>query len=671
MQGPRLTRRAAALAITAAALFALASVAGAQAATISVDPGSGNDANPGTATAPLKTLGQALSKATAGDTIKLAGGGYGTTPQGFGNGEQFPASGLPVPSGVTLEGATSSGFPTATLLGQGTGIALNLKGNASVRNLIFGFRGFGVSIVAREGAQTLSNLFIPISAANVGNVDGFPLSAGILLRGTANARLDSGAQQANTTGTNLIIDSGTGVHVNEQARFTMSGGLITGGDQPNCRTGATGVELNQSAQATLENLVPPGGIRNLAGTALRLTDNSKATVSQSAILRTLPAGCTAGATASTSGSSALTFDRVVDHTTGGDGATAIETSAQSGLTLKNNSSILTTAGDALHLRGAGAVSIDQSSVDARSGIAVDAASTGAPLTITRSFIDGGSRVTDSGIRASKLKLRDSKLNNGKTGVVVTGAGVDLGNAGEPGNNDFSNLGVTGVRVNTVGVLVRAIGNVWNPNVQGADTAGRYPKPFTVTGNSPVARGRNFELPTNTSNVGIDLGPPGPVGTFRLSPKTLSVRAGRATAWRLAWTHPVSWKRLDDVVLRLESRGRAGRDDLARPADPSAARHGRGGAARGRAQRHLAPHDRRPAPGRQADGAVRAALRRPHPRGEAHRERRRRHAAALPQSRTRAGTCALTQAGGAAAWSPPPTSIRKLNKTRTSPCTHLD
>ena len=149
-------------AVLAACLLALAGPAGAQAATINVSP-AGSDANTGSATAPLKTLGKALTKAKAGDTVKLAGGGYGTF-QGFGNGETFPAGGLVVPSGVTLEGATDFGFPVATLLGQGSGIGLKLAGNATVRNLfVGGGGGFAVGLFAKQGTQTLSNLLVPAS----------------------------------------------------------------------------------------------------------------------------------------------------------------------------------------------------------------------------------------------------------------------------------------------------------------------------------------------------------------------------------------------------------------------------------------------------------------------------------------------------------------------------
>jgi hypothetical protein len=115
-----------------------------------------------------------------------------------------------------------------------------------------------------------------------------------------------------------------------------------------------------------------------------------------------------------------------------------------------------------------------------------------------------------------------------------------------GDSDHAHLGA--------GALVRGVGNAWNPNVQGADASGRYPKALTVTGSSPLSEGRNFQL-RDLSNNAIQLGPATAVGKFRLSPRTLSARRSRPASWRLAWTHPVDWKQLDRVVMRLESAGR--------------------------------------------------------------------------------------------------------------------
>jgi len=79
--------------------------------TLFVDPATGKDANPGTQSKPFKTLTKALSKAKAGDTVRLAGGVYSKAT----NGEAFSAAGLPVPARVTLDG-TSFFFGIGTRL---------------------------------------------------------------------------------------------------------------------------------------------------------------------------------------------------------------------------------------------------------------------------------------------------------------------------------------------------------------------------------------------------------------------------------------------------------------------------------------------------------------------------------------------------------------------------
>jgi hypothetical protein len=154
------------------------------------------------------------------------------------------------------------------------------------------------------------------------------------------------------------------------------------------------------------------------------------------------------------------------------------------------------------------------------------------------------------------------VENSHTGILISGPRADLGTASDPGNNTFRGSvqpGATGVTVDTAVVdsAISAVGNTWNPNVQGADAGGRYPTTIVVTGQSPLARGLNFNVAPLGAlpGVRIVLGPGAAVGTFRLSPRTLTARAGRPAAWRLAWTHPLDWKRLDRVVLRLEARGR--------------------------------------------------------------------------------------------------------------------
>lgn len=550
-------RRRAPLALAAAALaaglLALAGPASAAAKTLNVNPATGKDTNSGTGTKPLKTLGKALSKSVAGDTVRLAGGGYGPGASG----DQFPQSGLPVPAGVTIEGATDSGFPVATLLGPGGGVGLNFAGNATVRNLIWGGQGFGIGLYAKQGTQTLSNLFIGMPPGASATVDGLPLDGGIFLRGSAQATLQ---------GSKIFLLSGdaTGVSVNEQARFTMDGGTITGGDEPNCRTGAFGIELNQAAQATLTNINNPG-FQNLAGSALAMRGTSKATLSQSLLLSELPAGCQPAPSIDVNGSASLTTQsatQLVQRTSDG---TKVGTGIQMGSSapLKLQGSIGGyDRGLQVIAGGTGSLTLDHASVSG-CRVCVDAGSAAGPIAIANSFLRAGSTRDSVGIIAPSLKMRNTLVSDNSTGILVTGAGADLGTASDPGNNTIrlggGFPGVTGVTVptNVVNSTISAVGNTWNPNVQGADATGRYPTPIVVTGQSPLARGLNFNVAPalSSSDVKIVLGPGAAVGKFRLSPRTLTARAGRPASWKLTWTHPLGWKRLDQIELRLESRGK--------------------------------------------------------------------------------------------------------------------
>jgi hypothetical protein len=548
-----------ALAAVVAGALALAQPANATAKTLNVNPISGADTNPATATAPLKTLTKALSTAVAGDTVKLAGGSYGQGLGGTGNGEQIPATGLKVPSGVTIDGATENGFPIATLLGQGSGVGLNLAGNATVRNLfVGGGAGFGIGIYAKNGTQTLSNLFITTRSPASATVDGVTFNGGhgILMRGTARTTLGAGASQANTTGSTILLagNGGTGVSVNEQARFTMDGGSITSGDQPNCRD-VTGIELHQSAQAALKNMVPRG-LRNLAGSALAMTGSSKATVTRSLIQRALPAGCTPRPSVEMRDAASFTMQEGALGQNDGLRGAGIETRSSGPLTVGANVSLFGFA-TGISVRADGDLLVDRSSIGGNQ-VGIDAAFAEGSVTITNSTLaQGGLDVI--GVIAPTLKMRNTEVSSNGTGIVITGPGADLGTLFDPGNNRILNNVTTSVKIDDAvrSSSVQAVGNTWEPNTQGADANGRYASPLLLVGGlDPFAQGRNFDVAqfNRSPNVGIRVAAI-PVGAFTLSPRRLTARPGRTATWKLAWTHPVDWKRLDQIVLQLEHRGK--------------------------------------------------------------------------------------------------------------------
>ena len=101
-----------------------------------VNPATGNDAAAGHQSAPLKTLTQALRKATVGTTIRLAAGTYSAA-----NGERFP---LVVPSGITVSGNEAIKGRGISIAGNGQyrsptlgiqNITLRLQGQAQLRGV--------------------------------------------------------------------------------------------------------------------------------------------------------------------------------------------------------------------------------------------------------------------------------------------------------------------------------------------------------------------------------------------------------------------------------------------------------------------------------------------------------------------------------------------------------
>jgi hypothetical protein len=554
----RLRPLAVALLALAAILIATTAAPDASAAgrTLNVNPFTGADTNPATTAAPLKTLTKALKLAQAGDTVKLAGGPYGPATSG----DQYPAAGLPVRSGVTILGAVDSGFPVSTLAGPGSGAALNLTGNATVRNLVLGGQGFGVGVFAKQGTQTLSNVFIGTRAGATAVIDGLTWqSAAVVLRGTAQATL-------NASSIFLCNDDALGVMANEQARITMNGGTITGGDQANCRTNITGIQLNQAAQATINNANAPG-LKNIAGVALSMRDTSTATVTDSLISRALPAGCTGPPSITVNNAAALTLrhsDISQTHATGaliGTGIAMASTAPLRSLPTTTGGYGLSLGGFARGIEaaatnaGSGDITLDRTFIS-RCHVCLDAGGVSGKVTITNSDFSSGGAAGDTGIIAPSLvKLRNTNVSGNRIGVLLTGRGADLGTASEPGNNDLRAID-TGVKLldQVTTALVRAEGNTWHPNTQGADADGHYTQPLLLNGLSPLAQGENFDIAqfNPSPNVFIRLAS---VGAFKLSPRTLTARPGRVARWKLAWTHPVDWKRLDEVVLRLESRGK--------------------------------------------------------------------------------------------------------------------
>jgi len=94
-----------------------------------------------------------------------------------------------------------------------------------------------------------------------------------------------------------------------------------------------------------------------------------------------------------------------------------------------------------------------------------------------------------------LTMRNCVVVDNATGVdVLSSVTVDLGTVASPGKNTLRNNSSRNVLYEsaaTAGGQLDAVGNLWNPSVQGADAEGKYPAPAVVTGSVTV--GQNYGI----------------------------------------------------------------------------------------------------------------------------------------------------------------------------------
>jgi hypothetical protein len=226
--------------------------ADAPASELFVDPEIGTNQDACSRTQPCRTLGHALSRASAGQTIFLGSGTYSA-----GTGETFDTS---VPAGVTIEAMTPGG---AMLLGDpsaGTA-ALNLQGDATIRGLHV--RGFYAAVTAFEGEVTLDSLEIEQT------------SVGLVLQGPVQVL----AQAVSFTG------GGQAFQMASAADLRLVGGTISDMG-PNCAGGVGIGYLQDSAHVTFEGVTAQN---NFGG--LELRQASSADLNDSTLINNGSDGC--------------------------------------------------------------------------------------------------------------------------------------------------------------------------------------------------------------------------------------------------------------------------------------------------------------------------------------------------------------------------------------------
>ena len=102
------------------------------------------------------------------------------------------------------------------------------------------------------------------------------------------------------------------------------------------------------------------------------------------------------------------------------------------------------------------------------------------------------------LQGANLIMRNCQVIDNGAGVdVFADSTADLGTTTSPGGNVFQGNKSVGVFAESSN-LVNAIGNTWNPNVQGADKDGKYPSTATISVPVAATDNGNFEIGDGSS-----------------------------------------------------------------------------------------------------------------------------------------------------------------------------
>lgn len=105
------------------------------------------------------------------------------------------------------------------------------------------------------------------------------------------------------------------------------------------------------------------------------------------------------------------------------------------------------------------------------------------------------------VGVATVLMRGCMVTSNNLGVFLFDMSAgDLGTEADPGNNIFQNNQTVGVSVQgSMGPQqVTAVGNIWNPDIQGANSAGLYSSVSTVSGPIVSVAGNNYDIASGLS-----------------------------------------------------------------------------------------------------------------------------------------------------------------------------
>jgi Protein of unknown function (DUF1565) len=447
-----------------------------------VDATTGVDTNPGTSVAPVKTIAKALTLVPAGSTVWLADGAYTVANQGG-------LTTLALPAGASLSAknaglATISGFPLTASLGSNvlSGIVLD-KGSSLVAN----------SAAATAATLTLNGVSFTSDAST-----GATLNVGGSVKATVNQAVFSGNLRFGT------------VQVGGAAELTLVGGTIDGGGVGGPGFGASLITASGTSKVTLDGVAMKNSLTPAIGAA-GSTPGTPVTVllKNGTVLDTLGSAgnCAANAALILSGNVSVTLDASeIKNAKGGGICVRNGFNAGNQITLQNGAKLTNDVAGILSENGTeseATVVINGATIASNVSAGISWTGAGSFDIAATTFTGNASAIfTNSGTNPLTVKVRNSSLVNSTAyGVQAVAAdnslALDLGTVASPGGNTITGNGTTGIRLGVPATQTHfAVGNTWNPSIEGADAAGHYTAGTAIVG--PAATGTNYQLVNATT-----------------------------------------------------------------------------------------------------------------------------------------------------------------------------
>ncbi len=421
---------------------------------IYVNPASGSDSNPGTDSAPLKTIQKALSLAQAGQHVELQAGTYDAA-----SGQVYPDT---IPNGVVVEAVTAG---LAALIGAGQDAFIG-TGTDTLRYL--SFQGFQSIMQTSSGVHVAYWLTV------------------------ANSRylywLSSNAQAILTGCT--VTKSGV-ASVTDIAQVWVNSSIISG--QPPEEE----YFILQKAGTVIMNGTT---MSDAAATGIDMRDVSVASLTGCTLSNLGLHGAGGSAAVDMSNSSQLTFRSTSVSGSYGpavlmrDPGTSVV--ARASYFYGNGSA----SGYSAFWQYGGGLDVDSCYVSGsqRSGFLLIGGSVSLKNSTVQSMVYCGIEASSG----TSVYMRNTAISYCAVGVYLEGpnGSADFGSSTSVGGNTITNNSQLGVRVGySGGQTVSAVGNTWIANVEGADANGQYGSAL-VTGPVNAANGSNYEIDYNGGKI---------------------------------------------------------------------------------------------------------------------------------------------------------------------------